>query len=116
MASGLLCAWVGVSAAPADAHILFPRDSPVPATVREFAWRVIETRCSDPSHERAQRSFWAHDAGARSTDEGVVYSISIIADIAWRKREPPATIEMSVVADGGLRLAALRSSFIACAP
>jgi hypothetical protein len=57
-----LCALAGFSAAPIDSGILFPGDAAVPRSVREFAWRVIETSCNYQSYERMQRSFWAYDA------------------------------------------------------
>ena len=112
----MLCALTGFSAAPVDAKIMFADHAAVPPWVQEFSWRVIETRCNYQSYERRQRSFWAYDARARRIDGGVVYSIKILSDVAWKKSEPPALIEMTVVDDGGVRLTALKSSFIACAP
>lgn len=111
----MLCALAGFAAAPIDSRILFPRDATVPRSVQELAWRVIETRCNYHSYEREQRSFWAYDAQARRVGAGVVYSISILSELPWRKTEPPAVIEMTVVDDGRMRLTALKSSFVVCA-
>jgi len=114
----MLCAVAGFAPAPAapiDSRILFPRNAPVPPAVQEFAWRVIETRCNYQSYERERRSFWAYDAQARRVDAGVVYSISILSELPWRKTEPPAVIEMTIVDDGQMRLTALKSSFVVCA-
>ena len=61
----MLGALVALLAAPADAALLFARDSGVPPPVQEFAWRVIE---------------------------------------------------MTLVDEGSVRLAALKSSFITCTP
>jgi hypothetical protein len=83
--------------------------------VREFAWRVIETRCNYQPYERTERSFWAYDAKARSVGGSVVYSISILSELMWKKTDPPAVIEMTVVDDGRIRLTALNSSFVVCA-
>jgi hypothetical protein len=110
----LLCALAGFAAAPIDSRILFPRNATVPRSVQEFAWRVIETRCNYQAYEREQRSFWAYDAHARRVGAGVVYSISILSELPWRKTEPPAVIEMTVVDDGRMRLTALKSSFVVC--
>jgi hypothetical protein len=112
----LLCALTGFSAASIDSRILFAVATPVPRSVREFAWRVIETRCNYQPYELEQRSFWAYDAQARRVDAGVVYSINILSELTWEKTEPPAFIEMTVVDDGRVRLSALKSSFIVCAP
>jgi len=108
----MVCALIGVAPAPADAGILFARNATVPRPVREFAWRVIETRCHYQSFEREQRSFWAYDA--QQTSAGV-YSINVLSERTWKKAEPPAVIAMTIVDDGGLRLTALTSSFAACA-
>ena len=43
---------------------------------------------------------------------GVIYSISILSELPWKKTDPPGFIEMTVVDDGGLRLSALKSSFV----
>jgi hypothetical protein len=110
----LLCALAGFAAAPIDSRILFPRNATVPRSVQEFAWRVIETRCNYQAYEREQRSFWAYDAQARRVGAVVVYSISILSELPWRKTEPPAVIEMTVVDDGRMRLTALKSSFVVC--
>ncbi len=112
----MLCALAGFTVAPIDNRILFAVDTSVPRTVQEFAWRVIETRCNYQPYELGQRSFWAYDARARRVDDAVVYSIKILSEVTWKKTEPPAVIEMSVVDDGRVRLTALKSSFIACAP
>jgi hypothetical protein len=109
-----LCALAGLSAAPIDSRILFPGDAAVPRSVREFAWRVIETRCNYQGYEHIQRSFWAYDAKARSVGGGVVYSIRILSELEWKKTDPPAIIEMTVVDDGRIRLTALHSSFVVC--
>jgi hypothetical protein len=112
----MLGALIGVLATPADAAVLFSRHSGVPWPVQEFAWRVIETHCDYQGYERSLRSFWAYDTRAEPRDGRTVYSIKVIADVTWRKREPPAVIEMTLVDEGGVQLAALRSSFITCAP
>jgi len=101
-------------AAPSDSKILFAHDTPVPPSVQNFAWRVIETRCSYQSFEREQRSFWAFRTHASRIAERVIYSINIVSTLTWKKTEPPAIIEMTVVDDGGMQLTALHSSFIAC--
>jgi len=111
----MLCALAGLAATPIDSRILFHRNAPVPRSVQEFAWRVIETRCNYQSYEREQRSFWAYDAQARRVGAGVVYSISILSELPWKKTEPPAVIEMTIVDDGRVRLTALKSSFVVCA-
>lgn len=109
-----LCALAGFTAAPADEGILFAADTAVPPAVRAFAWRVIETRCDYQPYERRQRSFWAYHAQATKVDAAVVYSIKILADLTWRKGEPPAVIEMTIAQDGGIRLTSLTSSFVTC--
>ena len=38
------------------------------------------------------------------------------AEVPWRKWEPPAFMAMTVLDDGAMRLTALKSSFITCAP
>jgi hypothetical protein len=98
-----------------DSRIVFAGDTPVPRSVQEFAWRVIETRCNYQQYEREQRSFWAFATQAKRVDGGIVYSINIISDLPWKKTEPPAIIEMTVVDDGAVRLTALKSSFVVCA-
>jgi hypothetical protein len=110
----ILCALTGFAAVPVDSKILFARDTTVPRPVQEFAWRVIETRCNYQPYELAQRSFWAYDARARRVDAGVVYSIGILSELSWKKTEPPAVIEMTVVDDGRVRLTALKSTFVVC--
>jgi hypothetical protein len=81
----LLCASASLAAPLYDSRILFAAKTPVPRPVQEFAWRVIETRCNYPSHERAQRSLFAYDARATRVGAAVVYSISIPADVTWRR-------------------------------
>ena len=111
----MLCAWASFAvAAPADSRILFTINSAVPRSVQEFAWRVIETRCNYQPYGRELRSFWAYDARTKRVGSDVVYSISILSDLTWKKTGPPAVIEMTVVDDGRLRLMALKSSFVAC--
>jgi hypothetical protein len=112
----VLWALVGFAAARVDSQIQFPGDSTVPQAVQEFAWRVIETRCNYQAYEYRQRSFWAYAVKTRKAGPGVIYSISILSDLPWKKTDPPATIEMTVVDDGGLRLTALKSSFVVCTP
>lgn len=112
----LLCALAGLRVAPADARILFAIGSDVPRTVQDFAWRVIETRCNFHQYELWHRSFWAYDARARRVDAAVVYSIRILSEVTWRKGEPPAFIDMTLLGDESLRLMTLKSSFITCAP
>jgi hypothetical protein len=101
-------------AAPVDSRILFTISTAVPRSVQEFAWRVIETRCNYQAYEREQRSFWAYDARVMRLGAGVVYSINILSELTWKKSEPPAFIEMTVVDDGRMRLTALKSSFVVC--
>ena len=101
-------------ATPVDSRILFTINTAVPRSVQEFAWRVIETRCNYQASEREQRSFWAYDARAMKVGAGVVYSISILSDLPWKKSEPLAFIEMTVIDDGRMRLTALKSSFVVC--
>ena len=110
----IICASPGLAAARGESPILFARGSGVPPPVQAFAWRVIETRCDYQSHERLERSFWAHRAQARAVDGGVAYSIDILSEKPWKKTEPPGLIEMTIVDDGGLRLTDLKSSFINC--
>jgi len=116
LAGGVAVVWVSAGAASAhpDSKILFPRDTSVPRAVQQFAWWVIETRCNYQAYEREQRSFWAFAAAARRVDGDLVYSIDVLSELTWRKAEPPAVIEMTVVDDGGIRLAALRSTFVVC--
>lgn len=110
----VLCALAGTPALGLDSRLLFARGTAVPRAVQQFAWRVIEERCDYQSFERRQRSFWAYDARAHAVDEGTAYTIKIVSDVAWKKTEPSAYIEMTIVAGGQLRLAALESSFIGC--
>lgn len=112
----ILCAVAGFAAVPVDdSKILFARDTIVPRPVQEFAWRLIATRCNYQRHEREERSFSAYNTQARKVDAGVAYSISILSELPWKKTEPPAVIEMTIVDDGRLRLTALKSSFVVCA-
>jgi len=101
-------------AAPADSRILFAMNSAVPRSVQEFAWRVIETRCNYQAYEREQRTFWAHNTRAMRIGAGVVYSMNILSELTWKKSEPSAFIEMTVVDDGRMWLTALKSSFVVC--
>jgi hypothetical protein len=112
----ILSALAGFRTGPTDPGILFAIGTDVPRRVQEFAWRVLETRCNFHQYELWQRSFWAYDARARRVDAAVVYSIKILSEVPWRKWEPPASIEMTVLDDGAMRLTALKSSFITCAP
>ena len=82
--------------------------------MQEFAWRVIETHCNYQSYEREQRSFWAYDARTSRVGGGVAYSIGVLSELPWKKTEPPATIQMTIVDDGSLRLTALQSTFGVC--
>jgi len=109
----VMCAALA-SRAFADTGILFARTTAVPPPIRAFAWHVIETRCNYQSFERQQRWFWAYDTKASQTAAGVVYSISVLSERSWKKTDPPAMIEMTIVDDGDMRLTALRSSFITC--
>ena len=110
----MLCAVANFGGSPIDSRVMFARGSPVPPSVQEFVWRVIETRCNYLPFERQQRSFWAYGARATRVDTGVVYSINIVSDLMWKKTEPPALIEMTIVDDGLLQLATLRSSLVVC--
>ena len=110
----VLCVLVGFAAAGIDSRIGFAGNSPVPRVVREFAWRVIETHCNYQRSELEYRSFSAYKTQARRVDAGIVYSISILSEVTWRKREPPATIQMTIMDDGRLHLTALKSSFVVC--
>ena len=110
----VVCALAGF-AAPVDSRILFARDTPVPRPVQAFAWRVIVTNCAYQQFEREQRSFWAFQTQANRVGGGIVYSINILSDLTWRRTDPPAVIEMTVVDDGGPRLTAIQSSFVVCA-
>jgi hypothetical protein len=118
----MLWTTVGASAVPSDARIpfdamiLFAADTPVPRSVQEFASRVIETRCAYQHYEYRLRSFWAYHTRATKVDAGVVYSINILSEVTWKRTEPPAVIEMTVVDDGRLRLTGLKSSYIPCTP
>jgi hypothetical protein len=111
----ILSGLASFAAVPTDARILFARDTTVPPSVQEFAWRVIEKHCDYQSYEREQRSFWAYEAQTRRVAADIIYSINILSEVTWKKTEPPATIKMIVVVDGGMRLAAMKSSFVTCA-
>jgi hypothetical protein len=110
----LLGALAGFSGRPFESPILFPRGAAVPRPVQAFAWRVVEERCSYQSYERRQRAFWATATEASPVDGGLAYSLRILSDVPWRKTEPTAVIEMTIVDDGGLRLSAIKSSFVTC--
>jgi hypothetical protein len=99
---------------PVDGKILFPRGTAVPPAVQAFAWQVIETHCAYQGYERAQRSFWATRADATTVQGSPAYALRILSERSWQKTEPTASIEMTIVDDGGMRLAALRSTFIIC--
>jgi hypothetical protein len=111
----MLGVFAGFAPVPADSKIMFSADARVPRPVRELAWRVIETRCNYQRYELDRRSFWAYDTHATTVDGGVAYSIKILSETPWKKAEPPAFIEMTIVTGAGARLAALRSSFAPCA-
>ena len=110
----ILWALAGFSTAPTDARILFTFGTDVPRRVQAFAWRVIATRCNYQQYELEHRSFWAYDARARRVDAALVYSLRILSEAPWSKRDPPASIDMTIVDDGGVRLTALKSVFITC--
>jgi hypothetical protein len=112
----ILCALAGFASIPLDSPIQFSRGTPVPRPVQAFAWRVITQRCAYQSYELSQRSFWAADAGARAAATETVYTIRVLSEVGWMKTDPVDVIEMTIVDDGRLRLAALRSSFIICSP
>lgn len=112
----ILGALVGFKSGATDPGILFASGTDVPRTVQEFAWRVIETRCNFSGFELERRLFWAYDARAMRVDAAVVYSIKILSEVPWREREPPVSIEMTVLDDEGMQLTALKSSFITCSP
>ena len=82
--------------------------------VQEFAWRVIETRCSYQGYERGQRTFWAYNTQATKLDTGLAYSIDILSERGWEKSEPPATIQMTILDDGRLHVIGLSSTFVGC--
>ena len=109
-----LCAVAASPAVAAASDLMFAGGTGVPAVVQQFAWRVIQERCRYQWFERRQRAFWAYDAETRETNEGTVYSIKIVSEVTWKKTEPSSYIEMVIVADGQLRLTALRSSSIEC--
>jgi len=111
----LLSACPPGAAAPIDSRILFAGRPTVPRAVQEFAWRVIETRCNYQGYELEQRSFWAYTTQVRQVDGGVAYSIGILSQLTWKKTEPPAIIEMTIVDDGQRQLTALTSRFVVCA-
>ena len=110
----VLCALAGFATIPLESRILFSRGAPVPPAVQRFAWQVIETRCNYQSFERNQRSFWASEARASAIDGQSVYSIRVVSELSWKKTEPHAAIDMTIVDDGRLQLTALTSSFVTC--
>ena len=112
----ILWALAGFAPGPVDSRIQFPGGVHVPRAVQMFAWRVIETSCNYQSYELQQHSFWAYDVKTRQTGAGVAYSIHILSEVPWKKTIPPAFIDMTVVDDGGVRLAALTSSIVVCTP
>jgi hypothetical protein len=105
---------VGFAAVTTDSPIMFARDSAVPRPVQEFAWRVIETRCDYQGYERGQRTFWAYHTQAQKLDTGLAYSIEILSERSWKKSEPPATIQMTILDDGRLHVIGLSSTFVGC--
>lgn len=105
---------VGFAPAPVDSRIEFPGNTSVPRAVQQFAWRVIETRCNYQSYELEQRSFWAYNVKTSKSGTSVVYSIHVVSDLRWKKTDPPSTIDMTVVDDGGMRLTSLKSTFVVC--
>jgi hypothetical protein len=105
---------VGFAAVTTDSPIMFARDSAVPRPVQEFAWRVIETRCDYQGYERGQRTFWAYRTQAQKLDTGLAYSIEILSERSWKKSEPPATIQMTILDDGRLHVIGLSSTFVGC--
>src|SRR5262245_52359741 len=111
-----LCALAGFASIPLDSRILFSRGTPVPRPVQAFAWTVITKHCAYQSYELSQRSFWASDARARAASGETIYSIRVLSEVGWMKTDPVDVIEMTIVDDGRLRLAALKSSFITCSP
>lgn len=112
----ILCALAGFASIPLDSRIQFSRGTPVPRPVQAFAWTMITQRCAYQSYELSQRSFWASDARARAAAGETIYSIRVLSEVGWMKTDPVDVIEMTIVDDGRLRLAALRSSFITCSP
>ena len=110
----VLCVLGGFAAARVESRIQFAGDTTVPRSVQGFAWRVIETHCNYQPFELEQRSFWAYSAQARRGDAGIVYSIDVLSELPWKKTEPPAIIQMTVIDDGRMRLTALKSSFVVC--
>lgn len=105
---------VRVAAVTADSRIMFARDSAIPRPVQEFAWRVIETRCDYQGYERGQRTFWAYHTQAQKLDAGLAYSIEILSERSWKKSEPPAIIQMTILDDGRLHVIGLSSTFVGC--
>src|SRR5262245_29907767 len=104
----------GLAAAVTDLPIMFARDSAVPRSVQEFAWRLIETRCNYQGYERGQRTFWAYHTQATKLDTGLAYSIEVLSERSWEKSEPPATIRMTILDDGRLHAVGLSSTFVSC--
>jgi hypothetical protein len=112
----ILCALASFKSGATGGRILFAFRTDLPRTVQEFAWRVIETRCNFYGSELEQRSFSAYNVGVKRFDGAVVYSIKIRSEVPWQRHEPAVFIDMTVLADGGLQLTALKSAFIACSP
>ena len=104
----------GLAAAPVDFRIMFARDTTVPRPVQEFAWHVIETRCNYQAYERDQRTFWAYHTRANKLEGGVAYAIDLVSERSWKKSEPPAIIQMTILDDGRLHLTGLTSTFVGC--
>jgi hypothetical protein len=110
----IACAGAVSGPSPGDSGVLFARDAAVPHSVREFAWRVIETRCNYQGYERGQRTFWAYHTRVTKLETGVAYSIEILSERGWDKSEPPATIQLAILYDGRLHLTGLTSTFVSC--
>ena len=111
----ILHASAGFAEVSTHSKIVFGGGTSVPRPVQEFAWQVIERRCDYQPWDRDERSFSVYDVKTRTLGAGVAYSINIKSDLPWQKEDPPAFIEMTIVDDGGLRLTALKSSFVDCA-
>ena len=45
---------------------------------------------------------------------GLAYSIEILSERSWKKSEPPATIQMTILDDGRLHVIGLSSTFVGC--
>ena len=110
----IACVVGHLGAAAGNFGVQFAGDARVPRPVQEFAWRVIETHCNYQSYEVAQRSFWAYQAHSRKVGAEAIYSISILSDLTWKKTEPPAQIDMTIVDNGQLTLTDLKSTYVTC--